>query len=398
MPAYRQQRRVAEDLGARQSGIVSRTIIIGGGIVGSCTAYFLADHGETIVLEKDPSYQYASTTLSAASIRTQFSLPLNVQMSLFGAEFLAARADRVSLVRRAYLVLATAATEAALRANRDMQCAEGAAVALFDPEQLAARFPWLNAQDLACASLGLKHEGWFDAYSLLRSVRSDAIKRGAKYVRDEVTGIDIAAGRAAAVRTISGNRISADHLVIAAGPASGRIAALAGIALPVEPRKRTVFVVRAPLDGAAMPLVFDTSGMWIRPEGDSFLCGISPPPDADPHPDDDFNPDLNLLDDPLWPLLAHRIPALEQLRLRRAWAGHYDQCLLDHNAVIGPIPGIPNLFVASGFSGHGVQHGPATGRALAELIRFGEYRTLDLAPLGYQRVQNNQPLPENIVY
>ena len=96
--------------------------------------------------------------------------------------------------------------------------------------------------------------------------------------------------------------------------------------------------------------------------------------EADPHPGDDFNPDLNLLDDPLWPLLAHRIPALEQLRLQRAWAGHYDQCLLDHNAVIGPLPGIPNLFVASGFSGHGVQHGPATGRALAELIASADTR------------------------
>ena len=398
MLAYRQQRRVAEDLGAGQSGIVSRTIIIGGGIIGSCAAYFLAGHGETIVLEKDPSYQYASTTLSASSIRTQFSLALNVRMSLFGAEFLAARADRVGLVRRAYLVLATAENELALHANRDMQCAEGAAVALFDREQLTARFPWLNAQDLTCATLGLKHEGWFDAYSLLRSVRADAIEQGAKYVRDEVTGIDIAAGRAAAVRTMSGDRICADNVVIAAGPASGRIAALAEIALPVEPRKRTVFVIRAPLDGADMPLVFDTSGMWIRPEGDTFLCGISPPPDADPHPGDDFDPDLNLLDDPLWPLLAHRIPALEQLRLQRAWAGHYDQCLLDHNAVIGPLPGIPNLFVASGFSGHGVQHGPATGRALAELIRFGGYQTLDLSPLGYQRVANNQPLPENVVY
>jgi glycine/D-amino acid oxidase-like deaminating enzyme len=377
---------------------VSRTIIIGGGIVGSCTAYFLAGHGEVIVLEKDPSYQYASTTLSAASIRTQFSLPLNVRMSLFGAEFLAARADRVGLVRRAYLVLATAETEATVRANREMQQAEGAAVALLDPPQLAVRFPWLNTRDLACATLGLKHEGWFDAYSLLRTVRADAIEQGARYVRDEVAGIDIVVNRAAAVRTVSGDRIDADHVVIAAGPASGRIAALAGVTLPVEPRKRTVFVIRAPLDGAAMPLVFDTSGMWIRPEGDTFLCGISPLPDADPHPGDNFDPDLDMLEDPLWPLLAHRIPALEQLRLQRAWAGHYDQCLLDHNAVIGPIAGIPNLFVASGFSGHGVQHGPATGRAIAELIRCGEYQTLDLTPLGYQRVQHNQPLPESIVY
>ena len=375
-----------------------RTIIIGGGIVGSCTAYFLAGHGDVVVLEKDPTYQYAATTLSAASIRTQFSLPLNVRMSLFGANFLEANAERFGLVRRAYLVLAGPQGEATLRANHAMQCTECAEVALLDPDTLAARFPWLNVEDIACATLGLRHEGWYDAYSLLRAVRTDAIERGARYVQDEAVAIEIAGGKAIAVRTARGERLDADHVVIAAGPASGRIAALAGVALPVEPRKRTVFVIRAPLDGSDMPLVFDTSGMWIRPEGDGFICGISPPPEADPHPGDDFVPDMHLLEDPLWPLLAHRIPALEQLRVTRAWAGHYDMCLLDHNAIIGPIPDIPNLIVASGFSGHGVQHGPATGRGVSELVRFGTYRTLDLSALGYQRVRDNQPMWESVVY
>jgi FAD-dependent oxidoreductase domain-containing protein 1 len=377
---------------------MSRTIVIGGGIVGSCAARFLAGHADVVVLEKDPTYQYASTTLSAASIRTQFSLPLNVRMSLFGAAFLEAMAERVGLVRSAYLVLAGPEGEATLRTNRAMQIGEGAEVALFEREQLAVKFPWLNTQGLACATVGLRHEGWFDAYSLLRAVRADAIERGVRYRHDEVVGIDVTAGRATAVRIATGERIAADHVVIAAGPASGRVAALAGIALPIEPRKRTVFVIRAPLGGAGMPLVFDTSGMWIRPEGEGFICGISPPDDADGDPDGDFNPDLHLLEDPLWPLLAYRIPALEQLRLQRAWAGHYDMCLLDHNAVIGPIPDIPNLIVASGFSGHGVQHGPATGRGVAELIRFGDYRTLDLTPFGYQRVRDNRPMPESVVY
>jgi glycine/D-amino acid oxidase-like deaminating enzyme len=350
------------------------------------------------VLEKDPTYQYASTTLSAASIRSQFSLPLNVRMSLFGAEFLEGMAERVGLVRRAYLVLAGPDGETTLRANRNMQLAEGAEVALFDRQQLAARFPWLNTQGLACATLGLRHEGWFDAYSLLRAVRADAIALGAHYRHDEAVALDVAAGRVTSVHTASGERMAADHVVIAAGPASGRVAALAGIPLPIEPRKRTVFMIRAPLDGANMPLVFDTSGMWIRPEGDGFICGISPSADSDHDATGDFDPDLHLLDDPLWPLLAHRIPALEQLRLQSAWAGHYDMCLLDHNAVIGAFPEIPNLIVASGFSGHGVQHGPATGRAVAELIRFGRYRTLDMTPLGYERVRDNTPMPESVVY
>lgn len=374
-------------------------VVIGGGIMGSCTAYFLAPHQPVIVLERDPSYRFASTTLSAAAFRQQFSFAVNLHMSRFGSHFLEERADRVSLVRRAYLVLATEAGAAQLKANRAMQLAEGAKVALFDgPRAIAERFPWLNTQDLACATIGLADEGWFDAYSLLQSVKQDAIARGARYVADEATTIELDGPRATSVRTANGERIAASHVVIAAGRHAGRIAATAGIPLPIAPRKRTVFVIKTPLDTAGKPLVFDTTGAWIRPEGEGFICGISPPPENDPNPGEDFDPDLNLLEDDVWPKLAHRIPALEQLRMKRAWAGHYDMCLLDHNAVIGPHPDIPNLIFAAGFSGHGVQHGPATGRAVAELVRFGAYQTLDLSPLGYERVRDNRPVPELEIY
>jgi FAD-dependent oxidoreductase domain-containing protein 1 len=374
-------------------------VIIGGGIVGSCTALFLAPHADVIVLEKDPTYRYASTTLSAASYRQQFSLPINLRMSRFGAEFLEQRADRVGLVRRAYLILATPAGEAQLKSNRTMQLAEGAKVALFEgPAAIAARFPWLHTEDLACATLGLENEGWFDAYSLLRAVREEAIAAGARYLPDEATAIDRTADMLTAVHTANHDRIPASHVVIAAGRHAGQVAAMAGIPLPIEPRKRTVFVLRAPLDNAGVPLVFDTTGAWLRPEGEGFLGGISPPPDHDPNPNEDFDPDLDLLEDQVWPALAHRIPALERLRMVRAWAGHYDMCLLDHNAVIGRHPDLTNLIIAAGFSGHGVQHGPATGRAVSELIRFGAYRTLDLSSLGYERVRDNRPMPELVVY
>jgi glycine/D-amino acid oxidase-like deaminating enzyme len=374
-------------------------VIIGGGIVGSCAAFFLAPHTDVLVLEKDPTYQFASTTLSAASYRQQFSLPVNLHMSRFGAEFLEERAERVGLVRRAYLILATEAGERQLRANRRMQLEQGAKVALFDgPAAIAERFPWLNTEDLACATLGLADEGWFDAYSLLRTVREEAIARGARYVADEAVAIELSGSDARAVRTAGGERIEAAEVVIAAGRHAGRVAAMAGVPLPIEPRKRTVFVLRAPLDNAGKPLMFDTTGAWIRPEGEGFLAGISPTPEHDPNPGEDFNPDIDQLEDTVWPALAYRIPALEQLRMVRAWAGHYDMCLLDHNAVIGRPPEIGNLIIAAGFSGHGVQHGPAAGRAVSELVRFGDYRTLDLTPLGYERVRENRPMWELVVY
>lgn len=373
-------------------------VIIGGGIVGSCIAYYLAEHRDVVVLERDPTYRFASTTLSAASYRTQFSLPVNVRMSLFGASFLEAMAERIGLVRRAYLVLAGRQDTASVAATRAMQLGEGAQVALLDPDAAAARFPWLNTVDLGCATLGLANEGWFDAYLLLQAVRQDAIARGARYVTDTAVRLERAGGAIAAVHTAGGARIAADEVVIAAGRDAGRVAALADVALPVAGRKRTVFVLRAPLDGTGMPLLFDTSGAWLRPEGDGFIGGIAPPPEQDPDPGEDFDPDLDLLETTLWPALAHRVPALERLRVTRAWAGHYDMCLLDHNAVIGRHPEIGNLILAAGFSGHGVQHAPATGRGVTELIRFGAYRSLDLTPLGYERVRDNRPMPESAVY
>lgn len=383
---------------------VPRTVIVGGGIVGSCTAFFLRelDAGEVVVLEPDPTYARASTTLSAASIRTQFTLPLNVRMSLFGSEFL----DRMealpetALARRhhGYLVLAGPAGESALRESFAMQTGEGAEIGWFDPDGLAQRFPWLNVEDIAAGTLGLRHEGWFDAYALLRLVRAEAIRRGARYVQDAAVAFDIEGGALTAVRTASGDRIEADQVVNAAGPNAGRVAALLGIDLPVEPRKRTVFMIRAPLDAARMPLVFDISGMWIRPEGEGFICGIVPDEDKDPPAFGDFEPDMDLLEAKLWPLLAHRIPALERLRVQRAWAGHYEVNTLDHNAVIGPHPDIANLIFANGFSGHGVQHAPAAGRGVAELVKFGAYRSLDLSPLSYARVRENRPMPELVIY
>ena len=195
----------------------------------------------------------------------------------------------------------------------------------------------------------------------------------------------------------NGERLDCAWVVNAAGTGARAIAHSAGISLPVQARKRCVFHFRSPAVLARCPLVVDPSGLYFRPEGQGFICGAAPAPDADP-PSEDFEVDWRLWDERLWPALAQRVPGFESAKLISAWAGHYDVNVLDHNVILGPHPDVDNLIFANGFSGHGLQQSPAIGRAIAELIVDGKFRSLDLTALGWQRVLNNQPLLElNVV-
>jgi len=389
------------------SGAAVDVAVIGGGVIGSATAFFLKDMGfpgRVVVFEKDPSYQYASTARSAASIRQQFTTAVSTQMSQFSFAFFEQLPERfgtdgdIALHRDSYLLVADAAREKALRACHETFTRLGSNIAWLDQEDLARRFPWLNVEDLVGGTLGLSGEGWFDAYMLLRVLRREARNMGVTYVDREVTGIDVENGRVTAVRTADGERWPCAVAVNAAGPAAGKVAAMAGLDLPVEARKRTMFVIEGPLEPRGMPFLFDNSGAQIRPEGHRFICGALPDEDRDPEPGDDFEPDYYLFEEKVWPALAHRIPALMELRLISAWSGHYEMNLFDHNGVIGPHPELANFIFANGFSGHGVMHSPATGRGVAELIMHGRYTSLDLSPLRYERILENAPIRETLVY
>jgi glycine/D-amino acid oxidase-like deaminating enzyme len=381
-------------------------VIVGGAIVGSMTAYFLRREGYAgpiTVLERDPSYQFSSTARSVSAIRTQFASPVNVRMSLFGASVIKALKQHfgpdadIGFRERGYLVLASEAASADHLAMTRMQTENGATIAVLRPNELAVRFPWLNLDGIALGTLGTANEGWFDAWALLQLARAAAKRLGVDYRHAQAVGFETKGARVSAVRTASGETIAADWVVNAAGPASGRVASWLDIDLPVSPRKRTVFNLKAPLDGGAMPLLFDGEGSWMRPEGDGFICGTVPH-DGDPDATGDFEPEHAAFEDFLWPALAHRVPALESLRVESAWAGHYEVNALDHNGVIGPHHVLKNFIFACGFSGHGVMHSPATGRGVAELIVHGGYRTLDLSPLGYERVRDGRPMTETVVY
>jgi glycine/D-amino acid oxidase-like deaminating enzyme len=158
-----------------------------------------------------------------------------------------------------------------------------------------------------------------------------------------------------------------------------------------------VFVIATPAALPGCPLVIDPGGVWMRPEGARFICGRSPGP-GEPDPDEPpLDVDEAFFNDTVWPVLAARIPALETLRVTSAWAGYYEMNLFDHNGVVGALPGSGGVLVAAGFSGHGIQHSPGVGRAIAELILDGGYVTLDLAPLAAARIASGERLIERNV-
>jgi glycine/D-amino acid oxidase-like deaminating enzyme len=373
-------------------------LIAGGGVMGSACAYFLhADpdfSGSIAVVEPDPSYREAASSRSASSIRLQFSTPVNIALSRFGMEFV--RAGDFGLVDSTYLFLASAQGRPALERSVATQQAAAVPVSLHDGRALSRRYPWLNTADLAAGSDTAGGEGWFDGHALLTALRGANERGGVRYLRDRVVALERSQGRVAAAHLQEHGRINCRHAVIAAGTRSRALAASAGIELPVYARKRNVFVFTCPVEVPGCPLVIDPSGLWFRAEGDRFLCGVPESPDPDVSPDD-FEVNLALFEDQAWPILAHRVPAFESIRLSSAWAGHYDYNVFDQNAFVGPVPGISNLLLASGFSGHGLQQAPGVGRALAEYIRFGRFHSIDLAALSYARFLTNEPMRETNV-
>ena len=380
-------------------------VIVGGGVMGSSIAYHLKSDrnfsGTVAVVERDPTYARASSALSASSIRQQFSTPLNIHLSRYGIDFLRRAPDLLDvdlgLKEPGYLFLASTTGEAVLRANNSVQKAAGCAVELLDPAALAARFAWISTSDIALASHGTANEGWFDGPALMQGFRRKARELGATYIVDEVVGLGCDK-----ITLRSGAVIAAKTVVLAAGPWSGQLAARAGIALPVEPRRRSVFVLDVrPSQGRGSPgltpLTIEPSGVWFRPEGCFYLAGTTPASGNDP-----AEPPLEVQhaewDDMVWPALAARVPAFEAAKVVNSWAGYYEYNTFDQNGIVGRHPERENLIFATGFSGHGIQQSPAVGRAVAELIVHGGYRTLDLSPFGYDRISAGRPIRElNVV-
>ena len=381
-------------------------IIVGGAVIGSSIAWHLTGRddfkGRVLVIEKDSTYEFCSTALSAASIRQQFSTPINIEMSAYGIQFLH-NLNRdldpdvdIALHEKGYLVLATDQGRDILRQNHATQTEFGGDIIWMEPDELAAKYPWMNTSDIAAGCWGRTGEGWFDAYSLMQSFRKQARRRGADYIDGEVVQVLRDGDQVTGVVLKDGRRFGCGQLVNAAGTGGSKVAKMAGLEIPVEPRKRCIFVFNcrdAEDINASCPMLIDPSGLYVRPEGEFFITGIAPPKERDLECWD-FDVDHSLFDDIIWPGLYERCERFEAIKVVNAWAGHYSYNLLDQNAILGRHTDVKNFIFANGFSGHGLQQSPAVGRGIAELIATGGYETLDLSVFGYERIRDNAPVLE----
>jgi len=385
-------------------------VIVGGGVTGCATAYFLAASdfdGSIVVVERDPTYANAPSARAAGGVRQQFSTPENIRIGMFGAEFVKNIGEYLSVdgdspvvdfKERGYLILTTPDALAPMQENLVLQRRLGANIVYQSNDELTARFSWLESAGLAGGFLGLENEGWLDPYALLQAFRRKAISLGVTVLRDEVTELRCRGRRVTEVALKSGASLAPAVVLNAAGArdATG-IAARIGVELPVEPRMRCAFVFECREQIGITPHMILPNGVAFRSEGERYLAVVSPPPERDPATVA-FDIDYALFDDIIWPTLAERVPAFAAIKLASAYSCHYDFNTLDGNVIVGHVPTVDNFLVAAGFSGHGLMQSPAVGRALSELIRFGEYRTLDLSRFGYERVLSHSPLRETNCY
>jgi glycine/D-amino acid oxidase-like deaminating enzyme len=380
-------------------------IIIGGGVIGSSIAYYLAASGragEVVVVEPDPTYELAASPRATGGVRQLFSIPENIRMSQYGHEVYGAfetlmavdgEPAPVNFRRQGYLWLGAGREQVdTLFDNWKIQSANGARVELLDRKGVQHRFPSMRVDDLDIGAFS-PDDGFLDPYSALMGFRKKAISLGAVYLKDRVVDFECSNTQVQNVVLASGAKLAAGAVVNAANCWGPELCARLGMTVPVYPMRRLTFYFETREALEPMPLTRDLrSNVSFRPEGAGFISGKTK---YDEPAGFNWDIDYGWFDDEIWPGLAHRVKAFESLKVQSAWAGHYDQNAFDNNMIIGPWQGgLANFYVALGFSGHGLQHAPATGRAMSELLLDGGYRTIDLARFSYQRIVDDRPLRE----
>ena len=389
-------------------------VIIGGAMMGSSTAWFLSTNpdfdGSCLVIEMDSSYVNSSTAHTNSCMRQQFSNELNVRISQFAADFVKnireymggdTRVPELDIQNYGYMYFADNDVFAnVLRENQQVQLAAGAETQLLSAQEIKARYPFYSVDDVVLGSINLKDEGYWDGGTVFDWWRRSAKDNGVEYVTNRAVAMNVEGGKVRSITLETGEVIECGQVVNASGPRGALTAKMAGIELPVEPRKRFTWIFSAeqPLD-QDLPLTIDPSGVHFRQDGPkTYLAGGPPEPEDDvPVDPNDFTMDHGRWENHVWPIIATRIPQFEAIKIVTEWAGHYAYNTFDKNAVLGAHPEITNFVFLNGFSGHGLQQSPAMGRATAEWLVCGEYRSLDMAPFGFERITSGHTFEEKAI-
>jgi len=386
-------------------------VIVGGAMLGASVAWWVTRNpdfdGRLLVIEADPSYEFAATSHTNSCIRQQFGTEINIRMSQFGAEFINNfrdfmaddEAPDIPIQDFGYLYLAgDEAMAEVLRRNHALQARLGAGTRLMTPDEIAADYPFFDLDGVILGAHNPRNEGYFDGGTIFDWCRKKSRQNGAEWLTARVTDLRRSGGRVSHVVLEGGVEVACGQVVNCAGTRAPGVAAMAGLRLPVEPRKRFTFIFEAETPLARdLPLTIDPSGVHMRTDGARTYMAGCPPDEDGPVEDRDFEMDWAIWEDKVWPAAATRVPAFERVKLRSAWAGHYDYNTFDQNALLGPHPEVNNFLFCNGFSGHGLQQSPAVGRGIAEMLVYGEWRSLDLSPLAYARYANGEPLIEPAV-
>lgn len=377
-------------------------VIVGGGIVGSSIAYHLAVRGVTnvVVIERDPTYELAATPRSNGGIRRLFSRPQNIEMAAHGLNFYRDFAQTmavdgepadISFRRQGYLFVSDRGGAGQMERNFAVQLEHGVDAQALSADELSARFPSLAVHDVALAVLS-ENDAWIDPHAALMGFRRKARSLGVNYRVGEVKDFEQGGERITRAVLTDGSNQAGEQFVNACGAWCASLAVKVGIDLPVQPMSRESYYFKAEGEIEPLPFVKTETDLAIRPEGAGFVGGL-PAWDEPAGWNFDVSPDY--FEQTVWPALATRIPAMASLRLERSWRGHYARSQFDLSPYLGTAATGPrNFYLANGFSGHGIMHAPATGRAVAELLIDKRFETLDLSCFEYARLAADEPFRE----
>ncbi|MBT5914197.1 FAD-binding oxidoreductase [Rhodospirillaceae bacterium] len=378
-------------------------VIIGGGIIGSSIAYHLARDGRAgtiAVIERDSTYAKAATPRGSGGIRQLFSLPENIEMARYGLDFyknfdqtMTSSDNQISVAfrRQGYLFLSDGGSEKVMEQNFHNQQKLGVKAELLDKTQLLQLFPSIYNDDIKLAVYS-PDDAWIDAYCALTGFKSKARALGVTYIGEEIKSAVIKDKKIKSLTCANGSTIAGDLFILAAGAWSGELAKYFDVNIPIEPMSRESYYFRCDKEMEPLPFIKTETDLAFRPEGEGFTGGM---PDWSVKAGWNWELSPSRFEDTVWPALAQRIPSMETIRLERSWRGHYARNKLDYNAIIGPWVADPhNLFIATGFSGHGIMHAPAAGLAISELLLEGQYKTIDLTRFGAERIVTEKPYRE----